>query len=149
MMLDPCKKNYRTLNVHLGKCTSVLVSFCFNPFLSPTNATIVLLYLGKPEDVPDPSISLLCIQRTASPDDPRYFNYHSRNDTSIHLTIWPEADGDVFEVYLKYQDYPNATYYDYKTTIPKDKSEFPGCRKWRETGIYETYVFPATGTHEV
>lgn len=64
------------------------------------------------------------------------------NDTTIHLTIWPEADGDVFEVYIKYQDYPNATYYDYKTTVPKDKSEFPGVEDGEKLEYMRHTFFP-------
>jgi hypothetical protein len=38
--------------------------------------------------------------------------------------VWPERDGDRFKLYIKYEDYPNATYYDHSVILPHDKDSF-------------------------
>ena len=71
---------------------------------------------------------ILCLSRKTSGHDPTEFNYHpvqvDTNDSTIHFTVWPERDGDRFKLYIKYEDYPNATYYDHSVILPHDKDSF-------------------------
>lgn len=71
---------------------------------------------------------ILCLSRKTSGEDPREFNYHpvqvDTNDSTIHFTIWPDREGDRFQVFIKYEDYPNATWYDHTAIIPHHPDAF-------------------------
>lgn len=88
------------------------------------------MFLGKAEDVPEPSQWMLCVPRGVSPRDATQWNNHpvpvTENDTALHFLLWPERKGDKFNVYFKFKDRPNATHYDYKTVMPHDPTDFPG-----------------------
>lgn len=88
------------------------------------------MYIGKAEDVPEPSQWMLCVPRGVSQKDATQWNNHpvpvTENDTALHFLLWPERKGDKFNVYFKFKDRPNATHYDYKTMMPHDPTDFPG-----------------------
>ena len=48
-------------------------------------------------------------------------NYHTitipANDTALHVIIRPDSAHDVYDVYVKYMGFPNASYYDWKTEV--------------------------------
>ncbi|XP_063443914.1 polycystin-1-like protein 2 [Mytilus trossulus] len=83
---------------------------------------------GNPDKIDCPMEFILCLSRKTTGVDPREYNYHpvqvDTNDSTIHFTIWPDREGDRFKVFLKYEDYPNATFYDHTTIIPHDKDAF-------------------------
>ena len=74
------------------------------------------LYLGKPEKVPEPSIFTF-LSSSSGPT----MNFHTinitTNDTGLHAIIRPASPYDVYYVYLKYEGFPNETYYDWKGEV--------------------------------
>ena len=84
---------------------------------------------GDPDSMLPPAEFVLCVTRGDSTSDASKWNYHSvtldANDTTIHLLIWPEDPEDRLMVYIKYDGYPNATHYDWKTEIPHEVEAFP------------------------
>ncbi|KAK3090847.1 hypothetical protein FSP39_015186 [Pinctada imbricata] len=85
--------------------------------------------LSDPNGMAPPAEFVLCVRRGDTITDATNWNYHSvtldANDTTIHFLLFPERPEDRLMVYMKYEGYPNATYYDYKTTIPHEIEDFP------------------------
>jgi len=53
-------------------------------------------------------------------------NFHTvslpGNDSSLHIYIKPGSDSDIYQVFIKYMDFPNETYYDHVSTLPRHSS---------------------------
>ena len=68
-------------------------------------------------------------------------NHHVINLTSnfsvLYSTIYPSSDGDVIEVFIKKHEYPNATYFDYKVSLPHPEEAVP-------EGVEDPYVWRYT-----
>ena len=74
--------------------------------------------LGKPDMVPEAGNFTFI----SSPSGVN-MNYHTihipANDTGLHMIIRPASPDDVYYVYLKYGDFPNETYFDWKGEASK------------------------------
>jgi len=77
---------------------------------------IIIVNAGASEE---PELSNFTFLSNASGDS---INYHRieipDNGTALFASIFPVNPVDVYYVYLKYDDFPNATYYDWVGVIP-------------------------------
>ena len=82
-------------------------------------------------------------------------NHHevnmTSNNTVIFTVINPASSGDVIEVFIKYTEYPNATFFDYKTRLPHDDSDAPedveDLERWRYTFHPPSNMTALNGTY--
>ena len=72
---------------------------------------------GKPSLVPPASKHYFL----TSAKNAGKMNYHTvtvpANDTGLHVIVRPDSLDDVYDVYVKYMEFPNASYYDWKTEV--------------------------------
>jgi len=67
----------------------------------------------------EPELSNFTFLSSSSGDS---YNYHRieipDNGTALYASIFPVNPVDIYYVYLKYEDFPNETYYDWVAVIP-------------------------------
>ena len=98
-----------------------------NPDGSPMNVTntsepFQIWMKGKPSSVPPAGkFSFM----TPASGENMTMNYHTivnpKNQSSIHMIIKPLNEYEVYKVYLKYEGFPNETYYDWVGVVPNNE----------------------------
>ncbi|KAL5018218.1 hypothetical protein ScPMuIL_003940 [Solemya velum] len=87
-----------------------------------TNKPMLLEIPGKPDELGAPKNFTRVEYRVPKPHDPMNFHepIHVENpNATIHFELYPEDEGEEYEVYIAYGARPNLTFFDYREVIPK------------------------------
>ena len=86
--------------------------------VSDLSAPVDIWLPGKPQSIPEATHHTFVTSLSGGDVD---MSFHSveiaRNHTALHVILRPARVEDVFDVYFMFQEFPNATHYDWKTTV--------------------------------